>query len=230
MRAALLALLATPAMPCTHDAMLVLDGSGSMAEIGYDTGAATRIEDARAALRRAMPQVEPFRRIGLIAYGPGGAGSCDGITLHFPPVEASAAPAIAAAEGLDPGGLTPLSRSVERAAALLSHRTEPATVVLVTDGNETCGGTPCALGARLAAEAADLTIHVIGFKATRDFFSWDNPDQQIYAGDTVAKCLSDRTGGLFVDADTVDELVAALNATLGCVIGAIPLPLGRGMG
>ncbi|WGH79135.1 vWA domain-containing protein [Jannaschia ovalis] len=224
--AALICALALPAQaqgPCATDAMLVFDGSASMSEIGFDIQDATRIEDARRAMARAMPEVELYRRIGLLTYGPGGADACTGISLRFPPIDRAAARVTAEIEALRPEGLTPLAASVEAAAELLAFRERKAIVVLVTDGNETCGGRPCALGRRLSAEAADLTIHVVGFKATRDFFAWDNPDQQEYAGDTVAKCLSDWTGGLFVPTDTVDELVEALRATLGCaLIGAAP--------
>ncbi|MGB3556730.1 MAG: VWA domain-containing protein [Jannaschia sp.] len=217
--AALACVLAIPVAaqsPCATDAMIVFDGSASMTEIGFDIQDATRIVDARKAVARALPDVAPFRRIGLITYGPGGADACSGISVRFPPVDMAASRVIAEIEALSPAGLTPLATSVERAAEVLSYRTRPAIVVLVTDGNETCGGTPCALGRHLSAGAADLTIHVIGFKATRDFFAWDSPEQQEYAGDTVAKCLSDRTGGLFVPTETVDELADALRSTLGC--------------
>ncbi|MGB3406267.1 MAG: VWA domain-containing protein [Jannaschia sp.] len=225
MRAALLALalptFAAPAGaqgPCATDAIVVFDGSASMAEIGLDIVDAPRIVDARTAMARVMPEVEHYRRIGLVTYGPGPEGSCEGIRVRFPPIDAAAARMAAELDALDPNGLTPLAAAVERAADVLDYRARPAIVVLVTDGNETCGGRPCALGDRLAAEAADLTVHVIGFKVTRDFFAWDNPEQQGYDGDTVAKCLSDRTGGQFVSTQTVDELVDALRGTLGCLV------------
>ena len=73
---ALLALPATAQSPCAIDAMVVFDGSASMAEIGFDTGATNRITDARAAMARVMPDVEKVRRIGLVTYGPGPEGSC----------------------------------------------------------------------------------------------------------------------------------------------------------
>jgi Ca-activated chloride channel family protein len=211
-----IAVAPTARAACATDAMLVFDGSASMGEITFDTGADTRITEARVALRRAMPLVEPFRRIGLMTYGPGADDACAGIELRFRPRDRAAAAAVAEVERLVPDGLTPLAAAVERAAEVLDFRTRPAVVVLVSDGNETCGGRPCALSDRLAATAADLTIHVIGFRAERDFFAWDNPEQQTHSGDTVAKCLSDRTGGLFVETETVDELVAALQRTLGC--------------
>ena len=206
--------IATANSGCTADAMLVFDGSASMAEIGFDIADATRIVDARSALRRAMPQIAPYRRIGLLVYGPGPEGSCDGINLHFTPMPDASDAVIAAIDTVDPNGLTPLTASVRAAAGVLGHR---GIVVLVTDGNETCGGTPCALGAQLAAASYDLTVHVIGFKVVTDFFSWNNPESKTYTdGKTVAKCLADRTGGMFVSTETVDELADALRETLGC--------------
>lgn len=219
--ALLCATLATgPALAtCATDAMVVFDGSASMAEIGFDTGETNRITDARAAMARVMPEVEHDRRIGLVTYGPGPEGSCDGIAMRFPPIDASAARMQAELGALDPNGLTPLAKAVERAANVLDYRTQPAIVVLVTDGNETCGGRPCALGRDLSATAVDLTIHVIGYKAESDFFSWDSPEAtEVPKGDTVAKCLSDATGGRFVATETVEELVAALRGTLGCAL------------
>ncbi len=209
-----------PATPgCATDAMLVFDGSASMDELSFDLQKATRIVDARKAMRDAMPDIAPFRRVGLLVYGPGPLDACSNIDLRFGPIENAATPIIDAVETLQPKGLTPLAASVQQAAEALDYRRAPGIVVLVTDGNETCGGRPCALGDALAREAADLTVHVIGFKVVVDFFSWDNPEQQSYEdGNTVAKCLADRTGGMYVSTETVDELSDALRVTLGCAL------------
>ncbi|CTQ50111.1 vWA domain-containing protein [Jannaschia donghaensis] len=204
------------ALPCTIDAMVVFDGSASMAEIGFDTGETNRITDARIAMSRIMPQVEHFRRIGLVTYGPGPEGSCDGIRLRFPPVEAASALMLSELQALEPAGLTPLSDAVAQAADVLDYRLTPGIIVLVTDGNETCGGRPCALGTRLAAEAADLTIHVIGYKAAHDFFGWNNPEGGAPGTDVVARCLADTTGGRYIGTHSQEELVEALRGTLGC--------------
>ncbi|MAN97524.1 VWA domain-containing protein [uncultured Roseovarius sp.] len=220
------------AMGCATDAMLVFDGSGSMAEVGHDPTAATRISEARAALRQVMPEIAPFRRVGLLTYGTGGTHPCSGITRHFDPIPDAAEAVVERIEALIPGGLTPIAASVAVAAEVLGYRTQPGIVVLVTDGNETCGGTPCALGASLAKEARSLTVHVIGFRVVHDPFSWNSPEAQSYDGQTVAKCLADATGGLFVSTETVDELAAALRETLGCPLignmGVIAPPLRRG--
>lgn len=202
---------------CATDAMLVFDGSGSMIEYGFDYRQVTRIKEARQAVATALPQVEDFRRIGLLIYGPNTGDSCSGLDLRFAPRPQAAQPIISAVNDLNPGGLTPLAASVDVAAQALDHRREPGIIVVVTDGNETCGGLPCATADRLAAEARDLTIHVIGFRAIVDFWTWDNPEQEAHTGKgSVARCLADRTGGLYVSADTVDTLIEALQVTLGC--------------
>ncbi len=207
------------AADCARDAMLVFDGSASMAELGLNLSDPKRIDDARTALQLAMPQIAPVRRIGLLTYGPGPENSCEGINLKFTPVANAAQPILEAIELLDPNGLTPLTEAVRTAADVLNYRAEPGIVVLVTDGNETCGGRPCALGAELAATARDLTVHVIGFRVVTDRFAWDSPEANVYPdGISVAKCLSDQTGGMYVSTETIDELSQALRRTLGCAL------------
>lgn len=213
-----MALLSAQAAACVAPAMLVFDGSASMDEISFETGPNTRIVEARQAIQLAMPQITPQRDVGLIIYGPGGETSCSGIDLRFPPGPDTADRIIAEVDALRPNGLTPLTQSVLQAAEALNYRREPAVVVLVTDGNETCGGRPCALGQALSDNAFDLTVHVIGFRAVVDFFSWNNPEQDPTTNATVARCIADLNGGLFVTTETVDELVDALNQTLGCAL------------
>ncbi|MDJ0628941.1 MAG: VWA domain-containing protein [Rhodobacter sp.] len=209
---------------CTTDAMLVFDGSGSMAEMGFNALGSPRIFDAREAVRRSMPHVAPLRRLGLIVYGPGRGEACSNIALHFPPRPDAAGAIIATVEGLAPEGTTPLTEAVARAAEVLEFRTRAGVVVLVTDGKETCGGTPCRLASDLAAEAAGLTVHVIGFRVRPDYFDWESGEGAGHRETVaVAECLAEKTGGLYVSAETVDDLTAALQVTLGCaVIGMRP--------
>ena len=203
---------------CTEDAMIVFDGSGSMAEMGFNQIDEPRIFEARKALRTAMPQVEPFRRIGLIVYGPGGAGGvgeCSGIELRFGPRVDAATAVIASIDALEPEGRTALTEAVALAAQTLGAPNNPGTVVLVTDGKETCGGQPCALAADLSGTG--VTVHVIGFKVRGEHFGWQSQGDTDYNNSvSVAKCLAEQTGGEYVSAETVEELVAAMNRTLGC--------------
>jgi Ca-activated chloride channel family protein len=89
---------------------------------------------------------------------------------------------------------------------------------VLTDDEETCGRSPCELGKQLHAEAAQLTINVIGLRVMG--FSWTG-EQSI----VETKCLAEQNGGAYIPVETEDELAAAFEKTLGCPMisqGAIP--------
>lgn len=215
--AALIAQSARASDSCASDAMLVFDGSASMAEYGTRGAATPRIAEARQAVARAMPMIAPFRRVGLITYGPGGpsglVGACSGIALRFAPAPDAGQRVLDDIQILSPAGLTPLTEAVAQAAEVLNFRAKPGLIVLVTDGNETCGGSPCQLAAELSAAARDLTVHVIGFHVRASDYAHNDK-----AGDgaTAAECLAALTGGTYAHADSVETLAAALQRTLGC--------------
>ncbi|MEM8851613.1 MAG: VWA domain-containing protein [Pseudomonadota bacterium] len=211
--------LATPlaAQDCTEDAMIVFDGSGSMAEMGFNQLDEPRIVSARRAVAEAVPDIARQRRLGLVVYGPGGGDFCAGIDLRFPPIAEAGPRIVAAVNGLEPAGDTALTEAVTLAAKTLDHRNRPGAIVLVTDGKDTCGGTPCRRAVDLAAEARDLTIHVIGFKVRGAFFAWGSQGASDYTeAETNVRCMAEATGGLFLDTETAEELEAAFRRTLGC--------------
>ena len=89
---------------------------------------------------------------------------------------------------LSAGGKTPLTTAVEQAANVLDFREKPGVIVVLTDGEETCGRSPCELGKELHAEAAQLTIYVIGLRVKG--FSWTG-EQSI----AETECLAEQNGG-----------------------------------
>jgi len=202
---------------CSADAMIVFDGSGSMAEMGFNDINEPRIFEARRAMSHAIPEIAENRRLGLVVYGPKGADECSGLDVRFPPIANAAQPVIDAVNTLEPSGSTPLTEAVKLAAEALDYQNSPAAIVLVTDGKETCGGQPCMLATDLANEGTDTTVHVIGFKVRGSFFSWDrDTDNDYNVSESVARCLADDTGGTYTSAETLDQLIAALRETLGC--------------
>ena len=116
---------------------------------------------------------------------------------------------LAELNGISPDGLTPLTSAVAQAADALDYRNRAAIVVLLTDGWETCGGQPCALAKTLKATGKAIIVHVIGYRM-QDVI--ETREQGI----TDMKCLAAQTGGQFIGADSIDELIAALNKTFGC--------------
>lgn len=213
----LLATTANVTDTCTEDAMIVFDGSGSMAETGFNLIEEPRIFEARRAVEVAIPEIAVNRKLGLIIYGPGGVDECSGLDLRFAPIPNASDRIIDDVNALNPEGSTALTDAVQQAAQTLDYETQPGAIVLVTDGKETCGGAPCKLAAELKADAADLTIHVIGYKVRGDYFAWPNQTATDYLNhETTSRCLADITGGAYVNAETVDELIEAFRDTLGC--------------
>ena len=199
--------------------MLVFDASGSMASMGYNGLDQPRIVDARTAMREALPGITPFRRVGLITYGPGSGDACANIELRLPPTPNAAAAIISEIDQIQPAGDTPLTEAVLAAAETLMYREKPGTVVLVTDGKETCDGATCAVAQELFSDGVALTVHVIGFKVRADFFQWQGTETDGGGPvETAAACLSERTGGQYFAAESIEDLVRALQETLGCPI------------
>jgi Ca-activated chloride channel family protein len=196
--------------PCTENAMLVFDASGSMAG-NLDQGIATikpRIEEVRSALAKVLPTITRIRRVGLITYGPGPHQQCN-VELKLEPAPDAGARIMREVNALTPAGKTPMTAAVAQAAEVLDFRAKPGLIVVLTDGEETCGGSPCDLGKELHADAAQLTVHVIGFRLKN--FSWTGEQSVL-----DAKCLAEETGGLYITAESHEDLVQALEKTLGC--------------
>jgi Ca-activated chloride channel family protein len=168
----------------------------------------TRIDKVRSALARVLPSATRYRRVGLITYGPGPYAQCN-VKLNLKPVVNAASAIMHDVETLVPAGKTPLSEAVQQAADVLNYRNKPGVIVLLTDGEETCGGNPCELGKTLRAEAAGLVVHVIVFRV-KDF-TWMGAQSIL---DT--KCLADQNSGLYIEAGNEDELAEAFEKTLGC--------------
>ena len=195
--------------------MLVFDASGSMSGNGWGYGsenptAVSRIDKVRIALAKVLPRITRGRRVGLMTYGPGPYQQCN-VELNSPPLDNNAERIMATVKGLTPAGQTPLSSAVEQAAEVLEFRTRPGVIVALTDGEETCGGSPCALGKKLHEEAMQLTVHIIGLRVKG--LSWTGEQNVL---DT--KCLAEENGGLYFPVESEEELVSALEKTLGCPI------------
>jgi Ca-activated chloride channel family protein len=203
---------------CEADAMIVFDASGSMAGMGFGETTVTRIEQVRRALAQVLPSVAPVRHLGLITFGPGSRKECENIDLKLPPGPNSAERIMAEINKIQPYGQTPIGNAVSAAAEALNFRKRPAVIVLLTDGEETCGGNLCALGRRLKTEGAAVTVHVIGF-----MLSLANAPT---SGQFVS-CLSENTDGLFLSTESIEELVDALRQTLECPVISSLAPIRR---
>ena len=67
---------------CQADAMIVFDASGSMATSDYTLNL-PRIAQAKQSMATVIPEIAPFRRLGLIVYGEGAYNDCTSISLSL---------------------------------------------------------------------------------------------------------------------------------------------------
>jgi Ca-activated chloride channel family protein len=180
------------------DSILVLDASGSM--WGQIEGEA-KITIAKRVLGDLLKDLPVERRLGLIAYGHNRKGDCADIE-ELAAVGADRSAIASAVEGLNPKGKTPMADSIKLAADKLKYTEEKATVILVSDGIETCEPDPCGVAAALEKAGVDLTVHVVGFDVTEE-----NQQAQL-------RCIAENTGGTFVSASNAGELGDALEETV----------------
>ena len=196
-----------PASARTVNVELILDASGSMAQ---DVGnGETRMEAAKRVMNDvidALPEREGVN-VGFRVYGhlgdnteAGKAESCQSSDLLVPIDGVNKTALREQVATFEPTGWTPIAESLRRAGGDFAGRTGESitnAIVLVTDGEETCGGDPCAVAGSLAQGDTAVTTHVVGFALNQ------NQAQQI-------ACIAERGGGLNLGAANAQELSAAL--------------------
>lgn len=196
--AAFLTLWLTAVATSADRAIIVLDASGSM--WGQIDGQ-PKLEIARQTLKTVLQTIPADLELGLLAYGHREKGNCDDIELVVPPASRAGGSIAAAADAMKFLGKTPLSASVRQAAEALHYTEDKATVILITDGLETCNADPCTVGTELEQAGVDFTAHVVGFGLTAE------------EGRQVA-CLAENTGGKYIQASDAGALKDALIQTV----------------
>ena len=200
------------AFPATADersAVFVLDASGSM--WGRLTDGQTKIGAAKSVLGALLEDTPQTVSVGLMAYGHRRKNDCGDIELLQQPVAGGAAGAGDLVRRLSPKGKTPISDSLVAAAKALAAGPGKRTLVLVSDGIETCGGDPCAVAKSLAAADASLTIHVVGYDVEP-------------AAARQLSCVAENGRGQYFSADDADRLKTALTAVGENIVKNAPLP------
>jgi len=191
-----------------ENVMIVFDGSNSM--WGQIDGVA-KIEIARDVMENLLGGWADDRNVGLMAYGHRTRGDCTDIETLIAPAAGTRADILNRIGAITPTGKTPLTDAVEQAARAMSYQDTPATVILISDGLESCERDPCALAEALEKGGVGFTAHVVGFGLGGD-------------ADTASlSCIAEKTGGEFLSAADADELGAALTA-VGTAVAAAPAP------
>jgi Ca-activated chloride channel family protein len=176
--------------------MFILDASGSMAQ---KIANRTKLDIAKEVMSGLVKNLPSGIKVGLTAYGHRNKDDCHDIeelsslaTLDNDAREAL----LKKIAGMKCLGKTPIAGSITLVADRLKISEQAATIVLVSDGEETCEGDPCALVKDLKAAGVRFVLHVIGFDVNEE---------------TKAQlaCIAEAGGGKYFGAKNADELLAA---------------------
>ncbi|MGE0623781.1 MAG: VWA domain-containing protein [Pseudomonadales bacterium] len=182
---------------------IVVDASRSM--WGQIDGV-SKMEIAKDILHTASASLPDDLDLALRAYGNASASEdndCADSGLLVPFGLSSRQPISAAIDGLKPKGQTPIAYALKQAAADFGPLDGERSLVLVTDGIESCGGDPVAAARELADKG--ITLHVIGFGIGN-----------VREEDAVSlQTMAHVSGGHYLTANSADELKGALDATVG---------------
>ena len=187
----------TPVVPV----MVVLDASGSM---NQTDAPGPRIDAAKAAVTSLIDTLPAQAQVGLQVYGTGTGSTdaekqagCTDIKTLAPVAPLNAEALKAQVATVVAAGYTPIGNALRAAADALPNE-GPRSIVLVSDGEDTCAPpAPCDVANELEQQGIDLTIHTVGFKV-----------------DPVAReqlsCIAQSTGGTYSDAADATALTQAL--------------------
>jgi Ca-activated chloride channel homolog len=143
--------------------MIVLDASGSMA--GKMNGQ-VKMQLAERVVKDLVDNMPAEMNVGLLVYGSKSAREkkdCSDIDLLQPVRPVNAQAIDAALAQLSPRGMTPIGSSLRQAAAALQGQPGQSTIVLVSDGTETCETDPCAIAREVKESTGiDVRVHVVG--------------------------------------------------------------------
>lgn len=191
--------------PTDGAVMVIYDSSGSM---WGKVDQRHKYMIARENFARMIDQFAADRLdldLGLTTFGHRVRGDCNDIeqivglqSLADPQHRQNLKNAI---NRLEPKGITPIAVALEFAAERLKYSEQRATVILISDGIEECGGDPCAVAGKLKKLGVAFTAHLVGFDLKREEFE-------------KLRCVADLTGGqalLANDAASLSEALRRLN-------------------
>lgn len=190
--------LAPAAILGPNDAVgVILDASGSMLQ---RQDGERRIAIAKRVLTGLVTEtIPPGTGFALRVFGNREAKACrTDLELPLGPHDPARAAAVIATITAVNRARTPIAESVALAASDLAGARGSRVLILITDGEETCGGDPGAAIEALRAGGVDVRVNIVGYAIgdpalARSFEAW------AAAG-----------GGAYFEAANADELSAAL--------------------
>ena len=141
---------------------LILDASGSMLQRENGT---RRIEIARTVLDELVREhLSEERGFALRVFGHKEADKCrTDLEIPLGPLDRQAAAARIASINAKNLAKTPIADSLAKVSADLAGADGPKTVILITDGEETCEGDPATVIQDLRSKGLAVQVSIVGF-------------------------------------------------------------------
>jgi Ca-activated chloride channel family protein len=184
----------------------IYDASGSM--WGQLEGS-TKMEIARDVLSKTVQKLPDEQKLGLVAYGHRKKGDCEDVEFLVDVAAGNKSTITGALKGIKPLGKTPLAFSALQVIDKLRKSKEKATIILITDGVESCGGNLCEVIKAARKEGIPFKLHIVGF-GLKD----DETD--------ALKCAAKAGDGSYFDAQDSEGLSDVLDQVTTNTVDAPP--------
>ncbi|MEL6253120.1 MAG: VWA domain-containing protein [Bacteroidota bacterium] len=178
--------------------ILIMDGSGSM--WGQIDGK-PKIAIARSVVKSLTAKMDDEQPLALVAYGHRRKSDCEDIEQFMEAEVGNREKINQILAGINPVGKTPLANTALLVIEKLKLSGESATIILVSDGAESCGGDLCAVVKAAKEAGVDFVLHIVGF--------------DIGESDKLAlQCAAEAGEGQYLDAANGAELSEALETAV----------------
>ncbi|HMO01710.1 MAG TPA: VWA domain-containing protein [Oligoflexia bacterium] len=182
------------------EVIFVLDASGSMKE---KISGKAKIDIAKQSLLETFSSIGQRAEVGLRVFAhrveqSNKAESCKDTELLLPLKKHLVTEIKTALQKINPKGYTPIAWSLQQTPGDFSFEGEAErAIILLSDGEETCGGDPVSVVRELISSGFKVTVHTVGFDV-------DLKTQKLLMA------IASAGGGKYYDAKDAIQLTSAL--------------------
>ncbi len=195
--------------------LFVLDASYSMKE---KLSGEMKMTAAKEVLQNALSRIPNSVNIGLRVFGQSYSNladiDCRQTSLLVPIGQHNRGAIIKSIRQIEPFGMTPIMFALRQAAEEdFRGVIGPKTVILITDGADTCGGDPCAYLTMLRAHGIRIKVDVVGMDLARE-----------KAAREQLKCITAVSLGKYYEANSSTQLIEGIGNSVDQAISGRVLP------